>query len=249
LTYGPPADSAFRYRTTNTLAVTQEVLGAQNHTTLRSSSVARLTLVDPGNPRIWRLGYEELRLRIEGAFPEPRTESLREAIVTITTTPRGVVLDATASGIVPPGLGTQYVERAATSFFPHLPAGPALPNAQWTDTLLMTEVLQGVTAEIETVVTYTIADTSAIAARPVVPVEYAGRITVSGSGTIEGTRIGLEGRGTLEGHYLYDPGDRIFTLHEQEQVLESTLTLEDPGQRPVEVPSRQVLRTRAERLF
>lgn len=248
-TYGPAVGEIFRYRTENTLAVSQRVLGAENHTTLRSSSVARLSLVDAGSPLMWRVGYEELGLRVEGAFPDPRSEELRGASVTLTTTSRGVVLDAVAEGVVPPGLGARYVERAAASFFPHLPSGPARAGTSWTDTLLVTEVLQGVTAEVETVVTYTIADTSALAGRPVIPIEYSGRINVQGSGTIEGTRVGLDGHGSLEGHYLYDPADRIFDLHVQQQVLESTLSLEGPGQAPVAIPSRQVLRARAERLF
>lgn len=249
LVYGPSVGSTFRYRTENTLAVSQQVLGSENHTTLRSSSVVSLRLLDDGNPLMWRLGYEELGLRVEGAFPDPRSEELRGASVTLTTTPRGVVLDAVAAGVVPPGLGAQYVERAAASFFPHLPSGTATSGTSWTDTLLVTEVLQGVTAEVETIVTYTIADTSALAGRPVLPVEYTGRITVEGTGTIEGTRVGLDGHGAIEGHYLFDPADLIFDLHEQEQVLESTLSLEGPGQTPVAIPSRQVLRARAERLF
>ena len=50
-------------------------------------------------------------------------------------------------------------------------------------------------------------------------------------------------------HYLFDPADRVFDLHEQEQVLESTLTLMSPEQRTVGIPSRQVLNARSERVF
>ena len=123
------------------------------------------------------------------------------------------------------------------------------PGGVWVDTLLVTEVLQGVTAEVTTIVRYTIADTSAIAGRPVVPVEYTGTIAVTGAGLIEGSRVEVRGSGRVNGHFLYDPADRVFDLHEQEQVLESTLTLMSPDQRTVGIPSRQVLSARSERLF
>ena len=209
----------------------------------------RLTLMNPGPRLLWRLGYEELNLTIEGAFPTPRAEGLRGTVVTLATTPQGVVLDALASGVVSPGIGGQYVERAAAGFLPRLPERDASPGTVWIDTLLVTEVLQGVTAEVTTVLRYTIADTSALAGRPVVPVEYEGTISVTGSGVIEGSRVAVQGSGRVNGHYLFDPEDRVFDLHEQQQVLESTLTLMSPDQRAVGIPSRQVLDARSERLF
>jgi hypothetical protein len=205
--------------------------------------------MNPGPRLLWRLGYEELNLRIEGAFPTPRAEGLRGAVVTLATTPQGEVLEALASGVVSPGIGGQYVERAAAAFLPRLPERSATPGAMWTDTLLVTEVLQGVTAQVTTVLHYTISDTSALAGRPVVPIEYSGTISVTGSGVIEGSRVEVEGSGRVSGHYLFDPSDRVFDLHEQEQVLESTLILMSPDQRAVGIPSRQVLQARSERLF
>lgn len=231
------------------MSVTQSVLGRRNHYTLSSTSIVHVTLLTPRPRMLWRLGYEELGLRVTGPFPSPRVERLRGTVVTLATTPRGEVLDALAGGVVSPGLGSQYLERAASAFFPRLPSGLVTPGARWTDTLAMTEVLRGVTARIETIVTYTIADTSAIAARPVLPVTYVGRISVTGSGTIEGSRVSLSGSGTVDGHYLYDPGDRIFDLHVQEHVLDSTLSIGAPQRATVTIPSRQVLRARAERLF
>jgi hypothetical protein len=198
---------------------------------------------------LWRLGYEELGLRVSGPFPSPRVERLRGTVVTLATTAQGAVLGALAGGVVSPGLGSLYLERAAEAFFPRLPSGRVTPGRRWTDTLAMTEVLRGVTARIQTIVTYTIADTSAIAGRPVVPVTYVGRTVVTGAGTIEGSRVSLSGAGTLDGHYLYDPGERIFDLHVQEHVLDSTLTIAGPQRTTLTIPSRQVLRARAERLF
>ncbi|HUP00134.1 MAG TPA: hypothetical protein VM737_01205 [Gemmatimonadota bacterium] len=258
LEYAPEPGSSFDFRTANTLTVSQRVLGRENHYTLGSEGVVRLTLLSAGARLQWRLGFEEIELRIEGAFPTPRTDALKGTVVTVTTTPRGVVLDALASGVVPPGVGAQYVERAAAAFFPRLPAipdsDPENPGAvsdrtTWGDTLTVTEVLQGVTTEVETILTYTIADTSALAGRSVVPVDYEGQILLTGAGTIGGSRVVLRGGGRVAGNYLYDPEDRIFDLHEQEQVVESTLTLEGPDTERVEIPSRQVLRARAERLF
>ena len=66
---------------------------------------------------------------------------------------------------------------------------------------------------------------------------------------IEGSRVEVQGSGRVNGHYLFDPEDRVFDLHEQQQVLESTLTLMSPDQRAVGIPSRQVLDARSERLF
>ena len=249
LGYGPPQGASFRYRTSNRLIVSQQILESENHYTLRADGIVRLTLMNSGPRLLWRLGYEELNLEVEGAFPSPRVEGLRGTVVTLSTTPQGVVLDALASGVVSPGVGTQYVERAAAAFLPRLPERAATPGAVWTDTLLVTEVLQGVTAEVTTVLRYAVADTSAIAGRAVVPVEYTGTISVTGSGLIEGSRVQVEGSGRVRGHYLYDPGDRVFDLHEQEQVLESTLTLMSPEQRTVGIPSRQVLNARSERVF
>jgi hypothetical protein len=249
LGYAPTQGESFRYRTQNQLTVTQQILESENHYTLRAEGVVRLTLMNPGPRLLWRLGYEELNLRIEGAFPSPRVEGLRGAVVTLATTPQGVVLDALASGVVSPGIGGQYVERAAAAFLPRLPERSVTPGTAWTDTLVVTEVLQGVTAEVTTVLRYTIADTSALAGRPVVPIEYTGTISVTGSGVIEGSRVEVSGSGRVRGHYLFDPTDRVFDLHEQEQVLESTLTLMSPDQRTVGIPSRQVLTARSERLF
>lgn len=249
LHYAPAQGVPFRFRTTNTLTVTQRVLERENHYTLRSGGVVVLTLLNPGPRMLWRLGFDQLTLQIDGPFPTPRVEELRGTVVTLATDSRGVVLDALASGIGSPGLGAQYVERAAAAFFPHLPSGAPQPGNTWTDTLSVTEVLQGVTAEIQTVVTYTVADTSALAGQPVVPIEYEGRIAVTGAGTVEGARVSLDGDGRVSGHYLYNPDVGVFDLHEQEQVLESTLTLEGPDRAAVAIPSRQVLRARAERLF
>ena len=248
LHYGPLQGTSFRFRTDNELQVSQRILGRDNLYALRAGGVVRLTLLKPGPRLLWRLGFDELSMTIEGPFPTPRMEELRGTVVTLTTNSRGVVLEAVASGIVPPGLGARYVERAATAFLPHLPSADE-PVTAWTDTLTVTEVLQGVTTEIETVVRYTVADTSAVAGRPVVPVEYAGTIEVQGMGTLGGSSVSLTGAGTVSGHYLYDPTDRIFDLHEQEQVLESTLTLDSPQGGPVAIPSRQVLRAHAERLY
>jgi hypothetical protein len=72
---------------------------------------------------------------------------------------------------------------------------------------------------------------------------------VTGAGTVQGSSVSLHGSGTVEGHYLFDPADRVFALHVQEQELESTLTLMGPDRGSVVIPSRQVLRARAERLF
>ena len=249
LVYAPPQGVPFRYRTDNTLTVTQSLLGRRNHYTLSSTSVVRLTLLNPGSRLLWRLGFDELGMRVTGAFPTPRVERLRGTVVTLATTPRGTVLDAITSGIGSPGVGGQYVERAAAGFLPHLPEGPSLPRTSWSETQTVTEVLRGVTSQITTVVTYSVADTSAIAARPVIPVTYVGRITVTGAGTIQGSRVVLSGSGTVDGHYLYDPRDRVFNLHVQEQVLDSMLTIGGPSRVAVEIPSRQVLRARAERLF
>jgi len=249
LAYSPSQGESFRYRTRNQLTVTQQILESRNHYTLRADGIVRLTLMNPGPRLLWRLGYEELNLRVEGAFPSPRAEGLRGAVVTLATTPQGVVLEALASGVVSPGIGTQYVERAAAAFLPRLPERAATPGAVWTDTLLVTEVLQGVTAEVTTILRYTVADTSALAGRPVVPVEYTGTISVTGAGVVEGSRIEVNGNGRVNGHYLFDPVDRVFDLHEQEQVLESTLTLVSPERRTVGIPSRQVLQARSERLF
>jgi hypothetical protein len=248
LLYAPPQGTSFRFRTDNELQVSQRILGRDNLYALQAGGIVRLTLLNPGPRLLWRLGFDELSITIEGPFPTPRVEELRETVVTLTTNSRGVVLEAVASGVVPPGIGARYVERAATAFLPHLPSADK-PVAAWTDTLTVTEVLQGVTTQIETVVSYTVADTSAVAGRPVVPVEYAGTIDVRGMGTLGGSSVSLTGEGTVNGHYLYDPIDRIFDLHEQEQVLESTLTLDSPQGRPVAIPSRQVLRAHAERLF
>lgn len=249
MVYDPSEGEAFRYRTENTLAVTQRVLERENHYTLESEGNVRLTLLSPGPRQVWRLAYDDLTLRIQGTFPTPRTEGLRGTVVTLETTPRGVVLDAIASGIVTPGVGGQYVERAAAAFLPHLPSGAAPPGATWTDTLMVTEVLQGVTAEVRTAVTFTVSDTAAVAGRPVVPVEYRGDIEVSGSGTVEGSRVVLEGSGEVSGSYLFDPADGLFVLHEQDQTLVSTLTLVGPDRERVEIPSRQVLSARAERRY
>lgn len=249
LEYAPPQGEPFRYRTRNQLTVTQQILESENFYTLRAEGIVRLTLMNPGPRLLWRLGYEELSLRIEGPFPSPRLEALRGTVVTLATSPQGEVLDALASGVVSPGIGGQYVERAAAAFLPRLPERGVTPGGGWTDTLLVTEVLQGVTAQVTTVVRYTVADTSALAGRPVVPVEYTGTITVTGAGLIEGSRVEVRGSGRVSGHYLYDPVDRVFDLHEQEQVLESTLILMSPDQRTVGIPSRQVLSARSERLF
>jgi hypothetical protein len=229
--------------------VTQNVLGRRNHTTLSSSSVVRLTLVRPTPTLQWRLSFEELGLRVAGPFPTPRAERLRGTVVTMATTPQGRVLQMGSTGVGSPGIGEQYIERAAGAFLPRLPEGDARPGATWSDTLVVAEVLRGVTARVTTIVTYTLSDTSAIAARPVIPVTYVGRVSVTGAGTIEGSRVSLSGGGTVDGHYLYDPSDRIFDLHVQEQVLDSTLTIGSPGRTSVEIPSRQVLRARAERIF
>lgn len=249
MVYDPPQGEPFGYRTENTLSVTQRVLERENHYTLESEGRVRLTLLSPGPRQLWRLAFDDLTLKIQGTFPTPRTEGLRGTVVTLATTPQGVVLDAIASGIVTPGVGGQYVERAAAAFLPHLPSGSAAPGATWTDTLMVTEVLQGVTAEVRTEVTFSVSDTAALAGRPVVPVEYRGRIEVAGSGTVEGSRVVLEGDGEVTGSYLYDPVDLLFALHEQEQVLESTLTLVGPDRERVEIPSRQVLSARAERVY
>ncbi|MFN2384089.1 MAG: hypothetical protein ABR559_07480 [Gemmatimonadota bacterium] len=249
LTYAPPQGASFRFRTTNTLTVSQRVLERENHYTLRSGGLVRLTLLSPEPRLLWRMGFDELSLRIEGAFPTPRIEALRGTVVTLATTPQGVVLDALTAGVVTPGLGARYLERAAAAFFPHLPNGGAGSSASWTDTLTLTDVLQGVTAEVRSIVTYRATGMSALAGRPMVPIEYRGRLTVSGAGTVQGSRIALSGTGAIEGHYLYDPAARMFALHVQEQVLESTLTLDSPAGPPVAIPSRQVLRARAERLY
>lgn len=249
LIYAPEPGASALYQTRNLLTVSQTVLERENHYALESSGVVRLTLLDGGARMLWRLGYDELALRIEGAFPTPRAEALRGTVVTLATTPRGQVLDALASGVVTAGIGAQYVERAAAAFLPHLPGGRATQGASWTDTLSVTEILQGVTAEVRTIVTFTVRDTVSWAGRPMVPVEYRGRIEVDGAGTIEGSRVTLRGAGELAGHYLYDPAERLFALHEQEQSLDSTLRLSDASGPPVEIPSRQVLRTRAERLY
>ncbi|MBW3660093.1 MAG: hypothetical protein KY397_00465 [Gemmatimonadetes bacterium] len=249
MAYEPTQGEAFRYRTATSLVVTQQVLERENHYTLESSGLVRLTLLSPGPRQLWRLGFDELTLRIQGAFPTPRTEGLRGTVVTLATTPQGVVLDAIASGIVTPGLGSQYVERAAAAFLPHLPTGAAPPGVTWTDTLTVTEVLRGVTAEVRTVVRFTVGDTAALAGRPVIPVEYRGDIEVGGSGTVDGSRISLEGSGEVRGSYLYDPAEELFALHEQEQVLESTLFLMDSDRGSVAIPSRQTLSARAERLY
>lgn len=249
LHYAPPQGVPFRFRTTNTLTVTQRVLERDNHYTLRSGGVVVLTLLNPGPRMLWRLGFEQLTLQVEGPFPAPRVEELKGTVVTLATDPQGTVLDALASGVITPGLGARYVERAAAAFFPHLPDDDPAPTATWTDTLSITEVLQGVTAEVRTVVTYTVADTSALAGQPVIPVDYEGRITVAGAGTLEGARVSLDGAGRIAGHYLYSPTVGVFDLHEQEQVLESTLTLEGLDRAAITIPSRQVLRARAERLF
>lgn len=248
LIYAPEQGTSFRYRTNNELQVSQRILGRDNLYTLQAGGIVRLTLINPGPRLLWRLGFDELSLRIEGPFPTPRVEELRGTVATLTTNAGGVVLEAVASGVVPPGLGARYVERAAAAFLPHLPSAER-PVSAWTDTLTVTEVLQGVTTEIETVIRYAVADTGTLAGRPVVPVEYAGTIVVQGTGTLGGSAVSLTGQGTVRGHYLYDPTDRIFNLHEQEQVLESMLTLYSPEGRPVTIPSRQVLRAHAERLF
>lgn len=249
LSYAPPQGETFRYETRNTLSVRQTVLERENRYTLESSGNVRLTLLSPAPRLLWRLGYDDLSLRVQGTFPTPRSEGLRGTVVTLATTPQGVVLDAIASGVVTPGLGSQYVERAAAAFLPHLPTGSAVPGTAWTDTLTVTEVLQGVTAEVRTVVRFAVSDTAALAGRPMVPVEYSGRIRVAGSGTVEGSRVSLEGEGRVTGHYLFDPADRLFALHEQEQVLDSTLVLTGPDLEVVEIPSRQVLTARAERRY
>ena len=248
LVYAPSQGTSFRFRTDNELQVSQRILGRDNLYRLHAGGVVRLTLLNPGPRLLWRLGFDELSLSIDGPFPTPRTEELRGTVVNLTTNGRGVVLEAVASGVVPPGLGARYVERAATAFLPHLPSADEAVSA-WTDTLTVTEVLQGVTTQIETVIHYTVADTSAIAGRAVVPVEYVGEIVVQGMGTLGGSAVSLTGQGTVNGHYLYNPVDRIFDLHEQEQILESTLTLDPAEGRPVGIPSRQVLRAHAERLY
>ncbi len=229
--------------------MTQTVLGRRNHYTLSSTSLVNLMLMSATPRLLWRMGFEELGLRVTGAFPTPRAERLRGTVVTLATTSRGEVEETMTTGIGSPGIGERYIERAAGAFLPRLPAGPAGPGATWSDTQVVMEVLRGVTARVTTVVTYTVSDTSAIAARAVIPVTYQGRITVTGAGTIEGSRVALSGSGTLDGHYLFDPSDDIFDLHVQEQVLDSVLTIGDPGRTPVEIPSRQVLRARAERVF
>lgn len=249
LVYAPAQGVSFRYRTANVLTISQRVLDRDNLYTLRSGGLVRLTLLSSEPRLLWRLGFEELSLQIEGAFPTPRVDELRGTVVTLSTTPEGVVLDAVAAGIVPPGVGARYIERAAAAFFPRLPGRAARGLESWADTLTVTEVLQGVTTEVETILSYTIADTSALAGRAVLPVEYEGEIVLTGAGTLGGSRVELQGGGRVTGHYLYDPADRIFDLHEQEQVLESTLTVEGPDQERVDIPSRQVLHARAERLF
>lgn len=249
MVYAPEPGTSALYRTRNLLTVSQTILERDNHYAMESSGVVRLTLLDGGPRMLWRLGYDELALRIEGAFPTPRAEALRGTVVTLATTPQGQVLDALASGVVTAGIGAQYVERAAAAFLPHLPGGRVARGASWTDTLSVTEILQGVTAEVRTIVTFTVQDTTAWAGRSVVPVDYRGRIEVDGAGTIEGSRVTLSGAGELEGHYLYDPGERLFALHEQEQSLDSTLTVSESSGGPIEIPSRQVLRARAERLY
>ena len=94
LEYAPAQGEPFRYRTRNQLTVTQQILERENFYTLRADGVVRLTLMNPGERLLWRLGYEELSLRIDGAFPTPRIEALRGTVVTLATTPRGEVLDA-----------------------------------------------------------------------------------------------------------------------------------------------------------
>lgn len=247
LTYHPERGQPYRYRTTNRLSVSQTILDREQHYTLSSNGTVLLTLLDPGPRLLWRLGFEELDLAIEGAFPTPRRDALRGTVVTVSTTPTGVVLDARASGIVPPGFGVRYLERAASSFLPQLPDGSGGVNGVWSDTLTVTEVLRGVTTEIEMVVNYAVSDTAALAGGPVVPVEYTGTLLVRGTGTISGARVSVTGEGEVTGNFLYDPADGIFRLHERRQLLESTLTLQGPDGGLAEIPSRQILESRAER--
>lgn len=247
--YAPEPGSRAVYRIQAALRVTQRVLGQDNHFDLESDGRASLILVDRGERVLWRLEYDPLTIRIEGVDPSPRTEELRGTVVIVATTPRGVVLDALASGVVPSGLGAQYIERAATVVLPHLPGGGAAPGSTWVDTLRTTEIVQGVTAEVRTVVAFAVSDTSAWAGRAMVPVTYRGTIEIAGTGTMDRSRVTLEGAGSMEGHYLYDPRQRLFALHVQEQALDSTLTFLDLARGPLVVPSRQVLRARAERLY
>jgi hypothetical protein len=249
LTYDPDRGESFRYRTTNTLTVSQQILQRDTHYKLSSDGVVRLTLMDFGARMLWRLGFESLDLNIEGAFPTPRRETLRGTVITLSTTPSGVVLDARASGVVPPGIGVRYLERSASAFLPQLPQEGATAGVSWSDTLMVTEVLRGVTTEIEMILTYVIADTSALAGRPVIPVDYSGEITVRGMGTISGSSVAVSGHGEITGNYLFDPQDQVFNLHERRQELESILSLTGPNNETVEIPSRQVLEARAVRLF
>ena len=66
LEYAPAQGEPFRYRTRNQLTVTQQILERENFYTLRADGVVRLTLMNPGERLLWRLGYEELSLRIDG---------------------------------------------------------------------------------------------------------------------------------------------------------------------------------------
>jgi hypothetical protein len=249
LVYNPDRGESFRYRSTNTLTVSQRILERDTNYRVSSDGVVRLTLMDPGARMLWRLGFESLDLNIEGAFPTPRREALRGTVITLSTTPSGVVLEARASGVVPPGIGTRYLERSAQAFFPQLPEGGATVGVSWSDTLTVTEVLRGVTTEIEMVLTYAVADTSALAGRPVIPIDYSGDIVVRGVGTISGSSVALTGRGEITGNYLFDPQDQVFNLHERRQDLKSTLILTGPDNETVEIPSRQLLEARAVRLF
>lgn len=247
MAYSPTGPALFRTRTT--LAMSQGVLGRQNHFVLESTGRARLTLLAAGERMVWRVEYDPLELSMEGFQPGGRTEELHGAVVMLATTPTGDVLDALASGVVTPGIGSRYVERAAAALLPRLPGRPVAPGGTWTDTLRTTEVLQGVVAEVVTLVVYSVADTAAWAGRAVVPVEYRGTIGIEGTGRIDRSRVTLSGDGRLSGHYLYDPAERLFVLHEQEQALDSTLTFQGLERGTVVVPSRQVLKARAERLF
>ncbi|MGH7589640.1 MAG: hypothetical protein ACRELU_13725, partial [Gemmatimonadota bacterium] len=93
LLYAPEQGISFRYRTDNELQVSQRILGRDNLYVLRTGGVVRLTLLNPGNRLLWRLGFDELSMRIEGACPSPRVEELRGTVVTLTTNSRGVVLE------------------------------------------------------------------------------------------------------------------------------------------------------------
>lgn len=231
----------YRFGDTVTVNSTSEMMGQEMKSTSRSLSVTRAVVDDiqSDGATVFVMSSDTMSVAVKSTRGDtlivPKEMIGKRTRVTVSRL--GKVSNRETIDTIKLTGTIRLVGQRETMRFHAFSSKPVKLGEKWTSTRSDTSDAMGGKTVVVSTVEYTLAAKSKKAGKECLEIDFAGKMSITGKGSMMGMEIFVEGSGTTSGAVFVDPKTGLPLLEESKTEMETTAAL--TGQQNMTIPSSQ----------